>query len=601
MINLIKKINEKNPQTLSDFFALSGEIKKELPGLEPNRRIKITFLSSFTTRGFEETLLVKCCKAGIVPEIYIADYNQYNQEILDDSSGLYEFNPDLVIVFIDVRTLLGELFFLPYTLTDEARRAWAEEQVRNLGFLIDKLKSKLNAKILFHNFETPGHSPLGILENKQEFGLVESIEWLNAELRNRYKKDSQVFIFDFNAFASDIGKRDLMDEKMYHLGDVKIAFDNIPILCESYLAYIKPIASKFKKCIVLDLDNTLWGGVIGEDGLSGIRIGPTPGGRPFMEFQKHLLALFQRGIILAINSKNNPDDVQEVFASHPDMILREEHFSAVRINWEDKASNIRAIAAELNIGVDSLVFFDDDKMNRELVRMELPEVMVVDLPEDPALYAKTLLGIHDFNILQLTEADKEKSKLYAEERRRKDFQVQATDMDDFLSGLAMEIEIEEMNDFNRPRLAQLTQKTNQFNLTTRRYTEEQLEDFRKKGDRIFSIRAKDKFGDSGIIAVVIIQKKIDDWLIDTFLMSCRVIGRKIENAILSHLIRLTREMGAQKLHGGYSPTEKNSQVQDFYKNNGFQAEEGSHFAQNWVYEVSNEYATPGFVKIIIKQ
>ena len=600
MQKIINKIKLAQPTTISDFFTLYKEIKSELPAADLVRRTKIAILASFTTRGFTETLFVKCCEIGVAPEIYVSNYNQYNQEILNETSGLYQFCPDLTIIFIDTRTLLGDLFFLSSHVPDEDRRKWAKEQRDNLISLIARVKSHSTGKILFHNFEVPHYSPLGILENKQQFGFIESVEWINWELRKKYKNDSQVFVFDFNAFSSNIGKSELLDYKMYYMGDLKIAFQHIPALCEDYLAYIKPLASKLRKCIVLDLDNTLWGGVVGEEGLSGIKVGATQAGRSFLEFQKHLLSLFQRGVVLAINSKNNLEDVQKVFREHPDMVLREEHFAAILANWNDKASNLRAIAEELNIGLDSLVFFDDEKINRELVRSELPEVLVVDLPDDPALFSKTLQAIHDFNIFQLTEEDKEKGRLYADDRRRQDSQVKATDITAYLRSLEMEVEIEEMNNFNLPRLSQLTQKTNQFNMTTRRYTEEHLRRFHDGGDLILSIRVRDKFGDNGIIGAVIVKKKFDDWFIDTLLLSCRVIGRKIEDALLSYLVRRAKESGVKKIIGQFIPTAKNAPAKDFYKNSGFRLVNNKGSIENWVYQVSEENIAPDFIKIIFK-
>lgn len=601
MKKIREKIMQNVPANISDFFKLYKELAEDVlqREVEGGKKIKIAFLASFTTKGFVETLTVKCCAAGISPKIYVGDYNQYNQEIFDDGSGLYKFNPDLIFLFIDSRTLLGEHFFIPYKISDDERKVWVEGKLTEIRGLVEKIKSRVSAKIILHNFEVPAHSPLGILENKQNFGLVEAVERLNFKMRDVFKKDSQVFIFDFNAFSSDLGKSNLLDHKMYYLADLKIGLCNIPKLCEAYLSYIKPAVSNVRKCIILDLDNTLWGGIVGEDGMGGIKIGPTPEGRSFWEFQKHLLSLFNRGIILAINSKNNYEDALKVLREHPDMILREENFASIKINWNDKATNIKAIAEELNIGTDSLVFFDDDKLNREIVKSELPEVLVVEVPEDSSLYAKTLMNLNDFNYFQLTEEDREKGRMYSEQRQREEFKNVVTDINEYLKGLAMEIEIEKINDFNLPRLSQLTQKTNQFNLTTRRYTEEDLKIFKKRGDLIFSVRVKDKFGDNGITGMAIVEGGTV-WRLDSFLLSCRVIGRKVEETMLDFIFRSARTAGVDFLRAQFIPTPKNSLAKDFLKNSGFDFVGNDGEAEDWQCQTKKELMVPDYIKVIIK-
>lgn len=603
MKNLIKKVIQSNPSDIADFFRLHKELHEDLvcQKVESEKKIKIAFLASFTANGFAETLFVKCCELGVLPEIYVGDYNQYHQEILNPNSELYKFDPDLLFVFIDSRTLLGDYFFIPYSLSSNDRLRWVKDKLTEIKVLVDTIKSKSTAKIILHNFEVPHYSPLGILENKQDFGLVESIEMINFELRNGYKKDSQVFIFDFNSFSSYIGKANFLEYKMYYLADLRVDFKNIPKLCEAYLSYVKPATHCIKKCIILDLDNTIWGGVVGEDGLEGIKVGPTPEGRPFWEFQKYLLSLFHRGIVLAINSKNNYEDAIKVFREHPDMILREEHFASIKMNWNDKVSNIKAIAEEINIGVDSLVYFDDDKLNREMVRSELPDVLVVEMPEDFSLYPKILSDLNDFNYFQLTEEDKEKGKMYAEQRVREEFKSASTDINKYLKGLRMEVEIEEMNDFNLPRLAQLTQKTNQFNLTTKRYTEEDLKKIKDQGDLIISVRVKDKFGDSGITGMVIVKRdKNEYWGIDSLLLSCRVIGRKVEETILGHIIKKAKEANILTLKAQFILTKKNVPAKEFYKNSGFELVDTSGEVENWEYNLQKAYFIPDYIKVITK-
>ncbi len=530
------------------------------------KNFTIALLSSFTARGITDALQIACQKIGINATMYLGGYNQHVQEIIDPKSSLYTVDPHLIILFLDTRAILGDYYFLPYSMADDDRRRWVEHKADELFSLVETIKRNSTAKILLHNFEVPPYSPLGILEHKRSFGFKESIEALNIKMREAFKNDSRVFVFDFDAFCATVGKRHVLDHKMYYLGDMKLHVRHIPDLVKEYLAYIKPMLSMTKKCIVLDLDNTLWGGVVGEDGIDGIKLGPTPEGRPYWELQKYFLSLLHRGIILAINSKNNLEDVIKVFDEHPSMVLRREHFAAMRVNWEDKIANMKSLAEELNIGLDSFVFFDDDKVNREFVHAALPEITVVELPDDSALYVKTLIELDVFHTLQLTEEDFTRGALYAQEQERKQFSQTATDLTEYLRGLAMEVTIEKASAMTIPRIAQLTQRTNQFNMTTRRYSEEEFRQF-VENDRfvVLSLRVKDKFGDNGTVGVAIVEKENSMWRIDNFLLSCRVIGRGIENVLLAYIIEQAKRSGVKKLLGEFIVTKKMYQQKDFMK------------------------------------
>ncbi|MDO8505591.1 MAG: HAD-IIIC family phosphatase, partial [bacterium] len=462
------------------------------------KNFNIALLSSFTARPIEAALRTACKEAGISCDIYLGGYNQYAQEILNSQSGLYASNQDLVIVFVDTRALFGENFFVPYGISDEARKEFGEEKFQEIIALVECIKKNSTAKVLLNNFEIPTHSPMGILENKQAFGFFEAIEVLDANLREQFKSDSRVFLFDYERFCARLGKERVFDHKMYYLGDIKLNPQCIPALAKEYVGYVKAFMGRAKKCLVLDCDNTLWGGVIGEDGIESIRLGPTPEGRPFLEFQKYLLSLFQRGIVLALNSKNNHDDVMKVLREHPHMVLKEEHFAATRINWDDKVANMRALANELNLGMDSFVFIDDEHMNRDMMRQMLPEISVVELPDDPALYVITVSELDDFHTLAITDEDRKRGNMYVVDRQRKEVQNTATDLNEYLRNLQTVVTLERANSMTIPRIAQLTAKTNQFNMTTRRYTEEQVAGIVDRPDfLIVSLSVRDRFGDSG--------------------------------------------------------------------------------------------------------
>ncbi len=601
METLKKIIAQKKIKGISDYFTLYRRLNRACKEKEPSydKKMKIAILSSFTSNGIKEALYVKCCALGIFPEIYVAKYKQYTQEILNPESGLYQFSPDLIILFIDAMTLWGDDFFQAYRRSDTSRKEWVSENGDEIESLIEKIKEGSSAKILLHNLSVPEYSPLGILENKQDFGFFEATESLNRKLRADYKTDRQVFVFDYDAFCSKIGKQHIVDHKMYYIGDMKLSLNHMPALADAYLPYIKSMASMTRKCLVLDLDNTLWGGVVGEDGLEGIRLGPTPEGRPFWEFQKYILSLFERGVILAINSKNNFEDAIQVIREHPDMVLREHHFAAMRINWEDKISNIKSIAEEINIGTGSLVFLDDDKLNQEMVRTACPEVLVPVLPEDPSSYLQMLMEIDDFSSLQITDEDKNKGRMYAAQKKRTAIKKTATDLSEYLKQLKTKVTIEKANSFTIPRISQLTQKTNQFNMTTKRYLEEDIKSFSRREDvLVLSLKAEDKFGDNGICGVAIVKKGPEQWEIDSFLLSCRVLGRKIEETFVAYIIERAKNEQAQTLVGTFSPTPKNMPARGFYEKAGFSPLEGKKGREISVYDLNKAYPYPDFIQLI---
>jgi FkbH-like protein len=582
-----------------EYLAEHKKLQSERSGSQKKKALKIALLSSFTTTGIKEVLSVKCFDAGVATDFYEASYNQFAQEILNADGALYQFKADVTILFIDIMNLLGDDFFFPYRLSDDDRKKVADVKCEEVFGWVKMLIAKGTGKVLLHNFRVPYYSPMGILENKQKFGFFEMVKRINERLADEFKNNSQIFVFNYDGFCSKHGKASIMDNKMYYLGDFKLRFDFIPFLCKEYMAYIKPLASLTRKCLVLDLDNTLWGGVIGEDGMEGIKLGPTPEGRPFLEFQKYILNLFERGVILAINSSNNPEDVEKALREHPNMILKKEHFAAMEINWNDKISNMRSIAGKINIGLDSLVFLDDLRSNRELVRLALPEVLVPELPEDPAEYLTALMELDDFNVLQLTAEDKNRNRLYALDQQRHEHRANSVSITDYLKDLKIVVTLAQADLMTVPRISQLTQKTNQFNMTTRRYQEEDIKSFSEDEHfRVFSVKVEDRFGDSGITGALVIERQKDVWRIDTFLLSCRVIGKKIEQAVLGFLIGRARKEHVRCLRGEFRPTEKNMPATSFYKNSGFSLKNELNGEETWERDVSIKYDSPDFIEVL---
>lgn len=558
------------------------------------KKIRVALLSSFTINGLSETLAVKCAERKIDYLNFQGKYNQYNQEILDSSSELYKFEPEITFLILDSRSILADVFYFPYAKSLDERKEFIEIKCKEIINLANFFVNNAKSKLLITNLNIPVYSPYGICENKTDYGLKEMVFDFNQKLKTAFMNESSIFLYDFNGFIQKFGEENIFDYRQYFLGDIKIALNVIPSLAEEFLGYIIPVKGINRKCIVLDLDNILWGGVVGEDGFDGIKLGPNSPGNAFLEFQRRLLALNQRGIILAINSRNNIEDALEVIRNHPHMVLKEENFASMRINWNDKISNIKEIALELNIGLDSLVFIDDDPVNRELMKKILPEVLTAEMPNDPSLFAKTLLDLPDFNVLKITKEDTQRSQMYFHDKKRKEFLHQTTDLKKYLKDLGIKVTIKKADDFTIPRISQLTLKTNQFNLTTHRYQEEKIKKFAEDENVIVGCaQVEDKFGNSGITGVFIIKKGNSDWLIDTFLLSCRVMGRGIEDTILASILINAKKKGIKQIKGQYIPTKKNEPCKHFLSSFGFKK-----FDEFWIYDLSKDVETQDHIQLV---
>ena len=552
------------------------------------KKIRIAILGGFTLNGLEETMRVKCDEKKIQCTTHVSGYNQYNQEILDEKSQLYKFSPDITFLIIDSRTILGKLFLNPYSVSIEERKQFVQNKSDEIINLAKSLVEKSKSKLVISNFSVPSYSPIGINETREEFGLHDMVRVLNENIKIGLSIEPEIFIYALNSFVTKFGENNVFDYKQYFYGDVRISLDYIPYLAEELVGYIKAVLGLNKKCIVLDLDNTLWGGIVGEDGFEGIKLGDSPVGRAYTEFQHNLLALNQRGILLAINSKNNFDDAMQIIKDHPNMVLKEDNFVCIRINWNDKVVNMKEISDELNIGLDSMVFFDDDPVNREYVKSNLPEIQTIDI-SDPSNFSKILKSINDFQMLKITDEDMTRNKMYLEQRKRTELKTQVGDLQDFLKQLNISVKIKNADSFTIPRISQLTVKTNQFNLTTRRYQEEDIRKFSQDKDKIVECaQVEDKFGDNGITGVYIINKdNKQEWTIDTFLLSCRIIGRGVEDGMLHQIIEKARKEGVSKIRGEYIKTKKNKPAENFFPTFGFKKE-----GNFWIFDTKNHFKKP---------
>ncbi len=578
---------------MSDKEKLSVYLNKSklLSNVDYEKKIRIAILGSFTLNGLEETIRVKCAEKKIQCTTYVSGYNQYSQEIYDEKSQLYKFSPDITFLIIDSRDVLGGLFLNPYSVSVKERKTFPTDKSDEIINLAQTFVNKSKSKLILSNFNIPSYSPIGINETREEYGLHDMIVDLNRIVKSTMSDKSEIYIYDLNSFITKFGESNVFDYKQYFYGDVRISLDYLPYLAEELMGYVKAVLGLNKKCIVLDLDNTLWGGIVGEDGFEGIKLGDDPVGRAYAEFQHNLLALNQRGILLAINSKNNFDDAMQIIKEHPNMVLKEDNFTCIRINWNDKAVNMKEISDELNIGLDSMVFFDDDPVNREYVKSILPEIQTVEI-SDPSNSSKILKSMNDFQVLKITDEDTTRNKMYLEQRKRTELKTQVGDLQDFLKQLGISVKIKNADSFTIPRISQLTIKTNQFNLTTRRYQEEDIKKFSQDKDKIVECaQVQDKFGDNGITGVYVINKdNKQEWTIDTFLLSCRVIGRGVEDGMLYQIIEKARKEGVSKVRGEYIKTKKNKPAENFFPNFGFKKE-----GNFWIFDTKNHFKKPEYL------
>lgn len=435
-----------------------------------------------------------------------------------------------------------------------------------------------------------------------DFRVTEAIAVVNDKAIKLAEHHRNVRLIDFSEFLSYHKPQDWINWKFYFLSQMIVS----PVLASAFKEWwynkLITFTQTRKKCIVLDLDNTLWDGVLGEDGISGIKMSGDYPGNAFMYLQEGLVALANTGVIITVCSKNNEADVKELWEKNPFVKLGPKHIAAYRINWENKADNIRSLAKELNIGLDSMVFVDDNPTERELVRQQLPMVAVPEFPKRPYRLIEFYVGLVDeyFRTYELTDEDRHKTEQYKANVQRVLEQNRYSDLTDFLRSLNIEIDIIRANEFNISRIAQMTQKTNQFNLTTHRYTEADINGFIATGADVYCISVRDKFGDNGITGEIIINRENNVAVIDTLLLSCRILGKGIESAFFISLINQLFENGVTEVKAKYIPTAKNNQVADFYDRQGFSCISDQNGIKEYKMDLSAPINIDDYYKIVFK-
>ncbi len=541
------------------------------------QKFKIALLGDTATQLLATAIQGEAAARSMALSLYEAEYSQVERQLLDPTSDVYQFDADIIVVFQSTHKLAEHHSLLP----QEQQAALADDR---LGFVASVCENPVLAdkRIIYFNYPEIEDGVFGSYANKVPSSLTYQVRKLNYELMYLSQKYPNLFICDIAGLQNKLGRDSMFAPNVYVSTEMVLSVDVLPFVASRVVDIVAAIRGQFKKCLILDLDNTLWGGVIGDDGLEGIQLGHGLGiGKAFTEFQMWVKKLKQRGIIICVASKNNEATAKEPFEKHPDMVLRLEDIAVFQANWETKVDNIRTIQAILNIGFDSMVFLDDNPFERNIVREHIPGITVPELPEDPGEYLEFLYGQNLFETASYSSADKDRTRQYQVEAKRVSLSKTFTNEADFLKSLNMVSTVSGFTKFNTPRVAQLSQRSNQFNLRTVRYTEGDIAALAADPDVIgLSFTLEDKFGDNGLIAVVIMKRQDDETLfVDTWFMSCRVLKRGMENFTLNTMVERARKAGYKRIIGEYLPTAKNKMVEQHYPHLGFTKLEDSPAAR----------------------
>lgn len=560
-----------------EFTRLKKNLKKDFTGLKTIRIALLCDSSSQLLRialkgyGFDEQLNF---------DIYESDYDQIDQQVFDSSSDLYSFAAEYV--FISLSPLKLRKSF--QKLDKDDKRGFADSILMRLKSYVAALKSvNPKTKIICSNINELDDGVFGNYANKTRLSFVYQQRKLNFLIAELAIETPNLYINDIQSLQNRIGRETLLNNKNYINADSIWSLDFLPLLAKNITDVVLATSGYARKCLILDLDNTVWGGVIGDDGINGIQVGDLGLGKAYSELQLWAKELKKRGIIVCICSKNEEIVAKEPFEKHPDMVLRLDDIAVFIANWETKVDNIHYIKSVLQVGYDSMVFIDDNPFERNMVKSEIPEIVVPELPEDPVDYLSYLLSLNLFDVNSYTDEDEQRTSLYQQEAERSQLQKVYKNEAEFLKKLNMVSEVQPLNEFNIPRSAQLSQRSNQFNLRTIRYTEESMKHISESDDySSLVLNLKDSYGEYGVISVIILKQEEKDLFIENWFMSCRVLKRGVEKFVLNEIVDIAQYRGCDTIVGEYLPTAKNVIVKDHYRNLGFDL-----FSENkWVLRLS---------------
>jgi FkbH-like protein len=558
-------LDERQLARLGGVIQAARSSKRSLAPLVPFR---LGLIGNGTLDLIAPVLIATAARHGFALECITGPYDQFLQDALAPDSELNTARPDAVLIALDHRGLSLQ----PTPGNQAAAEQTVDDALKLLNTIRAAISRNSGAVCIVQTLAAPPEGLFGSFDRALQGTARNLVDCFNRRICQSVLQSSDMLL-DVAGIAETVGLADWHSPPLWNLAKLPFADSYVPLYADHVVRILGAMRGKSRRCLVLDLDNTVWGGVIGDDGMEGIKIAQGDAtGEAHLNVQQLALALRERGVVLAVSSKNTDSVARQPFQEHPDMLLKEEHIAVFQANWEDKASNIRAIAKELALGLESLVFLDDNPAERSLIRRELPEVAVPELDDDPANYARTLAAAGYFEATGFSEEDRARAEMYQGNARRLSLQSQTADIESYLRSLEMRIVFSPFDRRARARVTQLINKSNQFNLTTRRYSEPQVEQLEAdpKAMTLYA-RLVDKFGDNGIICVIICRTTSPDtWTIDTWLMSCRVLGRRVEQAVLSEILNQGRSHGIKTLIGTYHPTDRNGMVRDHYAKLGFE-------------------------------
>ncbi|HOY47828.1 MAG TPA: HAD-IIIC family phosphatase [Flavobacteriales bacterium] len=548
------------------FSELKRNLKKDTSSF---KKLEIAILGDSSTQFLTQAIKGYGIEHKLNLSIYDAPYNQLERQLSNKASELYTRKPSFIFLFLSPQKIISSF----YSLSKSEQASFADDYVSRLEQHINIANSELSANFIITNIPEINDQVFGNYGNKNPYSLIFQIRKLNYELMRLCSSSDNLFINDVASLSNRYGYDQAFSSSLYINGDIIYHLDFLPTLAKNSVDILRALSGSVIKCVVLDLDNTMWGGIIGDDGIDNIQLGELGIGKAFTEFQRWIKQLKNRGILLAVCSKNNDSTAREVFEKHPDMVLRLEDITIFIANWENKAANISAIRENLNIGFDSMVFLDDSAFERNLVRELIPDIIVPELPEDPSEYLAYLQHLNLFESISFTAEDENRTQMYREDFNRTALKKVFLDEDDYLRNLELKMNVETVNDFNLPRIAQLIQRSNQFNFRTMRYSPEEIKTISTSPTaRCYSFSLEDKHGKYGLISTIILRldKTQGTAFIDSWVMSCRVLNRGVEDFILNFMMECLEQEGLNTLQGEFIPTAKNSIVKELYAQKGFQ-------------------------------
>lgn len=569
-------------------------------------RLRLGIASSFTFDFMVNPLLVRSYCEGFQLSAYVSPFGQYAQDLIDPQSALHRHAPDALLVAIRWQDALPALSERFNSLTSAEIDGAVTEWKRHFSSMLSAFRDRSSALILCTNYEQPAYLNLGLADRSAAKSQRRIIEELNDWLYQVATELGRMSIVDVDAAAARCGRENWIDPKLELLARSPVAAAHHWNYAGEFLRVLRAMTGKVRKVLALDCDNTLWGGVLGDVGRDGVALGHDYPGSAYRALQLRALELQQRGVVLVVASKNDRAAVQDVFENHREMILRPEHISYFAVDWNPKPQNLKQAAAVLNLGLDSFVFLDDHPVECDMMRQMLPDVVTVQLPKDPALFERTLSRLNCFDQLVVSAEDRSRASMYRQEAQRAELKEQAPDLESFYHSLRMIMSIGIDDTSQVARAAQLTQRTNQFNMTTIRRSEVEIRDLMTSPTfHVYSLSLEDRFGDNGIVGLAIVETAVEEWMIETFLMSCRVLGRTVEHAFLQWIAEQARASGAPRLGAKYSRSKKNASFAGFYESCGMtKAVESAAEGEVWYFDLSlaaTNRAIPDWIQLKVEK